>query len=70
MLFDNSLEALQKKDATYFAVTIPLKFLAFREQYSGICKVTSNFGNTGKEEQSFEDSVLPASSVQPYKELF
>lgn len=34
---------------TYFAITVPFKLLEFKEQYNGVCKVTSNFGNTGKE---------------------
>lgn len=37
-----------KKD-THFAVTVPFKLLDFKEQYNGVCRATSNFGNTGGE---------------------
>lgn len=40
-----------KKNDTYFAMTVPFKLLEFKEQYNGVCKVTSNLGNTGKEKQ-------------------
>lgn len=52
-LSDSFITALsiKKKNDTYFAVTVPFKLLEFKEQYNGVCKVTSNFGNTGKEKQ-------------------
>lgn len=39
----------KKKNYTYFAMTVPFKLLEFKEQYNGVCKATSNFGNTAKE---------------------
>ena len=43
----------KKQYDTYFAVTVPFKLLEFKEQYNGVCKATSNFGNTGKEKQEY-----------------
>lgn len=41
----------EKKNDTYFAVTVPFKLLEFKEQYNGVCRTTSNFGNTEKKNQ-------------------
>lgn len=35
------------KEGTHFAVTTPFKLLDFKKWYNGVCRVTSNFGNTG-----------------------
>ena len=43
----------RKQYDTYFAVTVPFKLTEFKEQYNGVCKATSNFGNTGKEKQGY-----------------
>ena len=48
----------KKQYDTYFAVTVPFKLLEFKEQYNGVCKATSNFGNTGKEKQDENDDKL------------
>jgi hypothetical protein len=55
--FYNGSESYQEENDTYFAVMVPLKFLEFKEQYNGVCKATSNFGNTGKEKAIIYSSI-------------